>query len=107
MGITLRVLFVFLLINQLLLHSTAFSRRNGGGIKSNKENAPKTFVGTSSGLPSQNTVRRGLGLSAWGIIGVTITIILAGTGFYYFSMCYPILCKKQRKYDMIGLPNVA
>lgn len=65
---------------------------------------PKTLAGTSSGLPSQNATRRGLGISAWGIVTVIVTLILAGMGFYYFSMCYPILCKKSRKYDMIGLP---
>lgn len=67
---------------------------------------PKTLAGTSLGLPAQNATRRGLGISAWGIVTVIIMLILAGMGFYYFAMCYPILCKKTRKYDMIGLPTV-
>jgi hypothetical protein len=86
---------------------------SGGKITGGKYNrgkqelSPKTFVGTSSGIPAQNTTRRGLGISAWGIVALVVTMILSGMGFYYFSICYPILCKKQRKYDMIGLPTVA
>ncbi|CAG9796932.1 unnamed protein product [Diatraea saccharalis] len=111
MGTLLRILFTLIVINQLILHITALRSSRGGTKyiydKSTKGNDPKTYVGASSGLPSQSTAKKGLGISAWGIVGVAITIILAGTGFYYFTMCYPILCKKQRKYDMIGLPSVA
>lgn len=88
-----------------------FGRRSYGNSKQVKGySAPgqaKTLAGTSSGLPAQNATRRGLGVSAWGLVTIIVTLILAGMGFYYFSICYPIMCKKTRKYDMIGLPSVA
>ncbi|CAG4983925.1 unnamed protein product [Colias eurytheme] len=55
--------------------------------------------------PSPSPAKRGLGISAWGLITVIISIILAMAGMYYFSICYPVMCKKSRKYDMIGLAN--
>lgn len=79
-------------------------RNEGKGYKDPAK--PNSFQGTSAGVPGQKTTRRGLGISAWGIIMVIVTLILAGMGFYYFSMCYPILCRKQRKYDMIELDKV-
>lgn len=73
-------------------------------------NSKNTYLGgstSSAGIPSQPATRRGLGISAWGIVALIVSLILAGMGFYYFAMCYPILCKRERKYDMMGLPSVA
>uniref|UniRef100_A0A6M2E1T7 Putative product n=1 Tax=Xenopsylla cheopis TaxID=163159 RepID=A0A6M2E1T7_XENCH len=51
--------------------------------------------------------RRGVGFSAWGIIGIIVGGILAIMGIYYTSVFYPILCKKERRYDkMHGISNV-
>ncbi|XP_026474798.1 uncharacterized protein LOC113378480 [Ctenocephalides felis] len=51
--------------------------------------------------------RRGLGFSAWGIIGIIVGGILAIMGIYYTSVFYPILCKKERRYDkMRAISNV-
>lgn len=75
--------------------------------RANKENAqPKTPVNAASGS-DQGPARRGLGLSAWGIVIVIVSLILAIMGMYYFSICYPIICQKNRKYDMMGLTSVA
>lgn len=100
-------------INQLLSTCEGLGgsgRRSYGSTKDVKEyTAPgkvTSFAGTSSGLPAQNSTRKGLGVSAWGLIIIIITLILAGMGFYYFTICYPIMCKRTRKYDMIGLPTV-
>lgn len=59
----------------------------------------------SSNIPDHKP-RRGLGISAWGIVFVILAMIFAGVCVYYFSMCYPILCKKERKYDKIEISTV-
>lgn len=81
-----------------------YNTRQGKGYK---ENAKSNPVGTPPALPNPGPTRRGLGLSAWGIITVIISLILAIAGLYYFSICYPIICQKNKKYDMIGLTSVA
>lgn len=63
------------------------------------------MMSSSSSNINQNTIRKGLGISAWGLITLIVCLILVVTGMYYFSICYPILCKKSGKYDMIGLPD--
>ncbi|KAG6460362.1 uncharacterized protein LOC119191816 [Manduca sexta] len=65
---------------------------------------PKTFSGTSPGLASQPATRRGLGISAWGIVILIVSLILAGMGFYYFSICYPSICMNRNKYNMMSMP---
>ena len=75
--------------------------------KGYKESSKSNPVGTPPALPNPGPSRRGLGLSAWGIITVIISLILAVAGLYYFSICYPIICQKNKKYDMIGLTSVA
>lgn len=42
-------------------------------------------------------------MSAWGIIAIILTLCLSLMGIYYFTMFYPILCKKERKYDVMDL----
>lgn len=49
---------------------------------------------------------RGLGISAWGLVAVILSLILGGIFVYYAVLFYPILCKKQRKYDMMELGAV-
>ncbi|XP_034941716.1 uncharacterized protein [Chelonus insularis] len=49
---------------------------------------------------------RGVGISAWGIIGIILAAILIATTGYYAFVFYPFLCKKERNYDMIELTNV-
>lgn len=67
---------------------------------------PKTVVGTSSG-PTQPPPRRGLGISAWGIVFLVVALILAGMGLYYFSICYGICSPTTKKYDKMGMPTLA
>ncbi|CAK1601672.1 unnamed protein product [Parnassius mnemosyne] len=76
------------------------------GSKGYNDPPPKTYAGASTGIPGQSSTRRGLGLSAWGIVTLVVSFILAVVGLYYFSICYPVICQKNRKYDMIGLTNV-
>jgi hypothetical protein len=48
----------------------------------------------------------GGGLGAWGYVAIILTLIGVGAGIYYFSLFYPILCKKERKYDVMELSSV-
>ncbi|XP_077297579.1 uncharacterized protein LOC143919208 [Arctopsyche grandis] len=46
------------------------------------------------------------GISAWGIIALIISLILLCMGTYYSVLFYPLLCTKERKYDIIDLSPV-
>ncbi|VVD02519.1 unnamed protein product [Leptidea sinapis] len=103
--------FCFLIVVlHLTLHSCDGLRNRGyssryenRGYNSPKQKTPMNSSGAS--LPP-NPSRRGLGISAWGIVTLIVSLILATAGLYYFSICYPILCKKSRKYDMIERTTV-
>ncbi|XP_015364901.1 PREDICTED: uncharacterized protein LOC107162481 [Diuraphis noxia] len=41
--------------------------------------------------------------SAWVIIAVVLTIIFGAIAVYYWVLFYPILCKKERKYDVMQM----
>ncbi|CAH2102918.1 unnamed protein product [Euphydryas editha] len=106
----IRLSLGLLVINLAITSCEGFGRGYGSKYQSRgyKESAqPKTSANAASALPDQGPTRRGLGLSAWGIVIVIVSLILAIVGMYYFSICYPIICQKNRKYDMIGLTSVA
>ncbi|CAH0389338.1 unnamed protein product [Bemisia tabaci] len=44
---------------------------------------------------------KGSGISAWALIGLILGAILSGVFVYYAMIFYPILCKKERKYDVM------
>jgi len=48
----------------------------------------------------------GGGVGAWGYMAIILTVIGVGAGIYYFSLFYPILCKKEGKYDVMELSSV-
>lgn len=64
------------------------------------------FVTASKQVESKTRHTGVIGLSAWGIIGVVGGSMLLGTVFYYAVLFYPILCKKERKYDIMELSTV-
>lgn len=41
--------------------------------------------------------------SAWVIIAIVLTIVLGAMAVYYWVLFYPILCKKERKYDVMQM----
>ncbi|XP_031627279.1 uncharacterized protein LOC116343396 [Contarinia nasturtii] len=43
----------------------------------------------------------GSGLSAWGLITIIMLIIVVGMGGYYGIICYPLICKEERNYDIM------
>nr|XP_034837158.1 uncharacterized protein LOC117993465 [Maniola hyperantus] len=103
-----RLGLVLLVLNAFVMSCEGFRNRGGYGSKYEsrgyKESARQKSSLTGASALASTSTRRGLGLSAWGIVTVIVSIILAIAGMYYFSICYPILCKKTRKYDMMGLP---
>lgn len=47
------------------------------------------------------------GLSAWGIIALILLVILLGMGGYYGILCYPIVCKQERMYDIMDAASTS
>lgn len=43
----------------------------------------------------------GAGISAWGLITIIMLIIVIGMGGYYGIICYPLICKEERNYDIM------
>lgn len=41
------------------------------------------------------------GLSAWGLITIIMLIIGIGMAGYYGIICYPLICKEERNYDIM------
>lgn len=41
--------------------------------------------------------------SAWVIIAIILAIALSIIAVYYWVLFYPILCKKERKYDVMQM----
>ncbi|XP_025193866.1 uncharacterized protein LOC112593600 [Melanaphis sacchari] len=41
--------------------------------------------------------------SAWVIIAIVLTIVLGAVAVYYWILFYPIMCKKERKYDVMQM----
>lgn len=52
-------------------------------------------------MNAKNFPRTGSGLSAWGLITIIMLIIVIGMGGYYGILCYPLICKEERNYDIM------
>lgn len=50
---------------------------------------------------NKNIPRTGSGISAWGLITIIMLIIVIGMGGYYGIICYPLICKEERNYDIM------
>lgn len=62
----------------------------------NQMDQPQTGATTNKLLP-----RSGSGISAWGLITIIMLIIVIGMGGYYGILCYPLICKEERNYDIM------
>ncbi|KAJ9582944.1 hypothetical protein L9F63_022705 [Diploptera punctata] len=57
---------------------------------------------------NQNTKTKSYGgVGAWGYVAIILTVICTGMGIYYFTLFYPILCKKERNYDVMEMGSIA
>lgn len=45
------------------------------------------------------------GLSTFGIIAIIFTIIVFALAFYYGVMCYPLLCRNDKKYRFMDVSS--
>ncbi|KAJ6649886.1 hypothetical protein Bhyg_05127, partial [Pseudolycoriella hygida] len=82
------------LTKQISKEDNKYTSHNGGG-----QNLRST---SDNGLQSnQKSKYAGSGLSAWGIIVLILLVILLGMGGYYGILCYPIVCKHERMYDIM------
>lgn len=52
-------------------------------------------------LNNKNQPRTGPAISAWGLITIIMLIIVIGMGGYYGILCYPLICKEERNYDIM------
>lgn len=55
----------------------------------------------NAALNNKNVPRVSSGLSAWGLITIIMLIIVIGMGGYYGILCYPLICKEERNYDIM------
>lgn len=46
------------------------------------------------------------GLSAWGLITIIMLIIIIGMGGYYGVLCYPLICREERNYDIMDAASI-
>lgn len=69
------------------------ARRNG---YINQMDQPQADALNNKSLP-----RTGTGISAWGLITIIMLIIVIGMGGYYGILCYPLICKEERNYDIM------
>lgn len=77
------------------------SSRNTNYMGSNNQNNinPKTLEQQKS----DSRRSTGMSVSAWGIISITLFIILLGAVAYYGSMCYPLVCRNEQNYDIMNI----
>lgn len=74
------------------VNSNVGNRRNAYG---NQIDHPQTET-TNKILPRTTS-----GISAWGLITIIMLIIVIGMGGYYGIICYPLICKEERNYDIM------
>lgn len=74
-------------------------------VNSNGGNRRNSYVNQidqpQTGPTNKNFPRTGSGLSAWGLITIIMLIIVIGMGGYYGIICYPLICKEERNYDIM------
>ncbi|XP_050422844.1 uncharacterized protein LOC126834738 isoform X2 [Adelges cooleyi] len=72
-----------------------------------KDKKQEDDIAPKSQLPlpkDSKTIRKSTLLhSAWVIISIVLLITLGAIAVYYWVLFYPILCKKERKYDVMQM----
>ncbi|XP_023712673.1 uncharacterized protein LOC111867235 [Cryptotermes secundus] len=102
------LIFLFL-VDGLCKADSRSSKANyyGEGRSYNRDQQGGSKVDTHQKNASGSTGKSsGGGLGAWGYMAIILTLSGIGIGIYYFSLFYPILCKKERKYDVMELSSV-
>lgn len=73
----------------------------GHNVRSTKENLQQQQQNNPKAAYTKS------GLSAWGIIVLILLCILLGMGTYYGILCYPIVCKHERMYDIMDAASTS
>ncbi|XP_014479733.1 PREDICTED: uncharacterized protein LOC106747015 [Dinoponera quadriceps] len=66
---------------------------------------PKLEETTASGKLNVPPTQK-MNVSAWGIIGIILGVIILSTITYYVFILYPYICKKEQSYDTMELTDV-
>lgn len=85
---------------QIPKEDNKFTSYNGVG-----QNVRSTSENMLQSNPKSTYTRSGL--SAWGIIVLILLVILLGMGGYYGILCYPIVCKNERLYDIMDAASTS
>lgn len=105
---------------------SAFGRNNGVVSSMSRTSAQRAYTGSSQysshdgmrrSIMAQNDLNESMGsdemarkqkqatsasgLSAWGLISIIMFIIAIGMAAYYGIICYPIICREERHYDLM------
>lgn len=78
------------------------SNPNVNGNIGNRRNAYVNQVDQPQTTTANKMIpRTSTGISAWGLITIIMLIIVIGMGGYYGIICYPLICKEERNYDIM------
>ncbi|XP_059609551.1 uncharacterized protein LOC132256954 [Phlebotomus argentipes] len=97
------VCLVVILCVDLALSSPLVGRSSGGGGKS--ASGRRGYMGQQSGDTGVSRTAKKQEFSAWGIITLIMFAVLIGFGGYYGYICYPLICKKERHYDVMDVAS--
>lgn len=81
-----------------------YNNNNNNNAHLNNNNRRNAYVNQieQNALINKNLPRTvSSGLSAWGLITIIMLIIVIGMGGYYGILCYPLICKEERNYDIM------
>lgn len=77
------------------------NNQNVNSNTANRRNAYINQIDQTQPMNKSSFSRSGSGLSAWGLITIIMLIIIIGMGGYYGILCYPLICKEERNYDIM------
>ncbi|XP_075210884.1 uncharacterized protein LOC142318206 isoform X2 [Lycorma delicatula] len=110
-----RMYLCILCLSSIITELSGAVSKNVSGVQNSAKQTKSAFTGLSDAnggyyalkaAPASSSSSRGLGISAWGIIAVILTAVIGGIAAYYVALFYPIVCKKERKYDIMELTTV-
>lgn len=82
--------------------------KNGydGGVQTKYYKTNQKLVETTAPRKPDSPSTQKLIVSAWGIIGIILGVIIFSTIAYYVFILYPYICKKSQSYNIIELTDV-
>ncbi|XP_034474629.1 uncharacterized protein LOC117781861 [Drosophila innubila] len=101
------VFYLVLVLASSCLVSTVNSHRNGYGYGYGYPRGGPTTTAppTTTSLTPKEYLDSKSGFSTFGIIAIIFTIIVLSLVFYYGVMCYPLLCRDDKKYRFMDVSS--